>query len=457
MFAGSLTDQSTDGSRSESGRRNLFGRVSYGYMDKYLIDFNFRYDGSSNFPIGKQWGFFPGVSVAWRIAQENFMKDVSFVDDLKLRMSIGKIGNDAIAAFQDLRLYTLGNTGMSFGRSPVALNGLVAGVTPNPNITWEVAKTSNVGVDASFWNGLFGFTIDVFKQTRSNILATRDLAVPAYTGLSLPNENIGIVENKGIEIELNHTKVSGDLSWRVATNVTYARNNVVDVSEAKNVAEWKKKEGHILGATTYYHALGIFRTQAEVDAAPVYAGTRVGDLQYEDKDGNGIITANDMYTMDKTSTPEIVFGLNLSMNYKNFSLWANFAGATHVWQYYHVNARAAINQLEDVIINRYTPESMDSKYPRLPTIETMTEVSGLKSDFWLKDASYARLKTLEFGYDLPAALLSKVKIQSMRIYLNGQNLFTIDNVKWADPENTSETAAYYPQSKVYNLGVNLTF
>jgi TonB-linked SusC/RagA family outer membrane protein len=457
LFAGSLVDQAANGIRSESGRKNLFGRISYSFQDKYLIDFNARYDGSSNFPRGKQFGFFPGVSAAWRVSQENFMKDNSFIDNLKIRASIGQIGNDAIAAFQDLRLYSIGNTGMSFGSTPVALNGLVAGVTPNPNITWEVATMTNIGVDATFWNGLFGFTVDVFKQKRSNILAKRDLSIPAYTGLSLPNENIGIVENKGIEIQLNHSKVMGDFSWSASGNISYSRNKVIDISEAQNVPEWKKLEGHVLGATQYYHAIGIFRTQSEIDKAAIYPGTKVGDIQYEDKDGNGKITANDMITMDKTSIPEIFFGLNLTMGYKNFSLWANFAGAGNVWQYYLFQARVAVNSLEDVILNRYTPGSLDSKYPRLPTNGVFSEPSGLLTDFWLKNTSYARLKTLELSYTLPQNFLAKFRIQTMRLYLNGQNLFTLDNVKWADPDNTSNSVSYYPQSKIYNVGLNLTF
>ena len=386
--------------------------------------------------------------------------NVKFIDNLKLRASVGKIGNDAIPAFQYYRLYALGNSGMSFGQSPIATNGLEAGVSPNSNITWEVAKTSNIGIDASFWHGLLGFTVDMFKQTRSDILAKRNLAIPEYTGLILPNENIGVVVNKGIELELTHTKVLGDVSWRVAGNVSYSHNNVVSISESKDIVEWKKQEGHVLGATQYYHAIGIFRTQAEVVAAPIYPGTIVGDLQYQDKDDDGKITANDMYTMDKTNTPEIVFGLNFSVNYKSLSLWANFAGATRVWQYYHMNARIVVNQLQDVIVNRYTPGSTDSKYPILPTVEfnpSSAEVDGLVSDFWLKDATYARLKTLQLSYNLPQNLLSKVKIQSMKIFVNGQNLFTIDNVKWADPENTSNRSAYYPQSKIFNLGINLTF
>ena len=145
------------------------------------------------------------------------------------------------------------------------------------------------------------------------------------------------------------------------------------------------------------------------------------------------------------------------MNYKGFSIWANFAGATRVWQYFHVNARVAINQLEDVILNRYTIGSMDSKYPRLPTLETRTEVSGLGSTFWLMDASYVKLKTLEFGYDLPDKWISALKIGGIRVYANGNNLFTIDKLKWNDPESTSNTNANYPQQKVFNLGFNLNF
>ena len=458
LFAGSLVDQVANGTGSESGRKNIFGRISYSFQDKYLIDFNARYDGSSNFPKGKQFGFFPGVSAAWRVSQENFIKNnASIINDLKLRASIGQIGNDAIAAFQDLRLYSIGNTGMGFGANPVALNGLVAGVTPNPNITWEVATMANIGIDATLWDGLLGLTVDVFKQRRTNILAKRDLSIPAYTGLSLPNENIGIVQNKGIEIELSHTKVIGDFSWRVAGNISYSRNKVIDISEAQNVPEWKKLEGHVVGATQYYHAIGIFRTQEEVNSAPIYPGTKVGDIQYQDKDGDGKITANDMYTMDKTSIPEVFFGLNLNLGYKNFSLWANFAGAGNVWQYYLFQARVAVNTLQDVVLNRYTPGSMDSKYPRLPTNGVFSEPSGLQTDFWLQNTSYARLKTLELSYNLPQNFLSKLRIKSTRLYLNGQNLFTLDNVKWADPENTSNSASYYPQSKIYNLGLNLTF
>ncbi|PPL01462.1 TonB-linked outer membrane protein, SusC/RagA family [Parapedobacter indicus] len=456
LFAGDLKDQEATGTASETGRRNFFGRVSYGYKDKYLFDFNFRYDGSAIFPEGKQYGFFPGVSAAYRISEESFIKErLDFINDLKLRASWGEIGNDRVSAFQYLSTYTIGVQGYNLGQTPSLAPGLIGGVTPNPTITWEVARTTNIGLDGDLWNSALGFTVDVFKSKRSNILAKRDLAVPAYTGLVLPNENIGVVENKGIEVELSHAKRTDGFSYRVAGNISYSKNKIIDVSEASNVPDWQKAEGHIIGANNYYRAIGIFRTQEEVDASPVVLGTVVGDLKYEDINDDGVINASDMVRMDKTNIPEMIFGLNLSMDYKNFSLFANFAGQARAWQYIWTQAGLNGNSLQELIENRYRPGSMDSKYPRLPSLAA--EVNGQRSSFWLRDASFARLKTLELGYTVPQELLSRIKIKHLRVYVNGNNLFTLDKLKNFDPEGTSEAGDFYPQSKIYNLGFNLTF
>lgn len=459
LFAGSPIGQEANGAAAESGRRNLFGRVGYGFKDKYLVDFNFRYDGSANFPEGKRFGFFPGVTAAWRISEESFLKGkTKFIDDLKIRVSTGKIGNDRVPAFQYVQNYNLGSTGYNFGQTPTQSLGMVMGVIPNPNITWEVVNTSNVGMDALLWNGLFGLTVDLFTQKRSNILATRDLSIPAYTGLVLPNENIGVVENKGVEIDISHKKnLKNGLAYRIGGNFSFAKSNVIYLSDAANIPDWQKVQGKSLGSTLYYKSLGIIRTQAELDAIPKVAGTVVGDLKYDDVNGDGVITASDMMRMDRTNTPEITFGLNFSLDYKNFSLFANFAGQARAWQYYHENARLAINTREELLVNRYRPGSMDSKYPNLPLLDTRTDVSGLPSTFWLRNASFLRLKTLELGYNLPQNLLSKIKVSNLRIYLNGNNLFTVDGLKIYDPEGGDERGNFYPQNKIYNLGLNVTF
>lgn len=455
LFAGSLEDQEADGTAFETGRRNFFGRVHYDFTGKYLLDFNFRYDGSSNFPKGRRYGFFPGLSVAWRLSQENFIKDkLSFINDLKLRASIGQMGNDRINPFQFIRLYNLTNKGYNFGQPPTQSLGLTAGVTPNPNVTWEVATISNLGLDGTFWNGLLGFTVDVFKQKRSNILATRSLAIPAFTGLSLPNENIGVVENKGIEVELSHTRNIGKFSYRIAGNVAYAHNKIIDISEASNVPDWQKAEGHAIGADKYYISTGIIRTQEELDKIPIYTGTKVGDLKYEDINGDGKISAADMVRLDKTSTPQITYGINMSMNYKAFSLFANFAGAGKVWQPFRFQALLGYNVLQDLLDNRYTEGSMDSKYPTLPL---QSGVNSLSSTFWLYNTSFLRLKTLELGYDLPQSLLSRVSLNAARIYVNGSNLLTFSKMKLFDPETNDLDGFFYPQSRIYNVGVNITF
>src|SRR5699024_4564395 len=188
--------------------------------------------------------------------------------DLKLRASYGKIGNDQIEPYQYLASYLLNSNGYHFGQTPTSTLGIEPGVTPNPNVTWEAVKTVNIGLDGLFWNGLLGFSIDVFQQRRENILTKRNLEIPAYANLELPDENIGVVENKGIELEISHrNRISGgnSLSYSISGNIAFSKNNVIDVSEAQDVPNYQKAEGSILGAGLYYETLGIFRTQEEVD------------------------------------------------------------------------------------------------------------------------------------------------------------------------------------------------
>lgn len=458
LFAGDPATQQNNGSSSESARQSLLGRISYNFKEKYMIDFNARYDGSHVFPEGRRFGFFPGVSVAW-VMSEDFFRDNEFINDLKLRASVGRMGNDRISPYQFMAAYNVGLQGYHFGLPTTSQLGIVPGVTPNPNVTWEVANTQNIGLDGSFWNGGLGFSVDVFKQRRENILTKRNLEIPAYINLQLPDENIGVVENKGIEFALSHRKsLAGGLQYSVGGNIAYARNKVIDISEAQDVPAYQKAEGTILGAGLYYQALGIFRTQDEVNANPVYPGTRVGDLQYKDVNGDGLISSADMVRMAKSNIPQITFGFNTAVSYKQFSLFANFAGQAGAWQYYHQNARIAINGLADLIENRYTAGSMDSKYPILPTLSSIGgEPSGLQSTFWLQNAAFLRLKTLELGYTFSDDLVAKLRLSALRVYLNGSNLFTISKIKWFDPEGDNMRGSFYPQSKIFNLGINVSF
>lgn len=469
LFAGSGENMLADGTRREWGRQNLFGRINYNYQEKYLFETNLRYDGSYAFPKDKRWGFFPGVSVGWRLSEEGFLSGSNFLDDLKLRGSYGQMGNDQISAFQYLSMYNLSPIGTHFGGGTQGI--LLTGVAPNEHITWEVAENSNIGIDASLWNGGLGFTFEVFKQRRSNILTARSTEVPIYTGLVLPDENIGIIENKGLEISLSHrNNPSADgISYAISGNLGYAKNKILDISEPQDMPDYQKAEGSMIGAQLLYEALGIFRTQEEVDSNPVMPGTKVGDLQYRDINNDGTINAADRVRQDRGAIPELTFGLNATLSYKNFSLFANFAGQAKAWTYFHKHARTTQNSLQDLLLNRYVPGSMDSKYPILPQEDGAGEgeVSGMPSTFWLQDASFLRLKTLQVDYSLPEAFLSKFGLSSLMLFVNGSNLFTLSDIEWFDPEGTPQSSSYdgfsystgsfYPQTKVYNIGINVAF
>ena len=470
LFAGSGENMLADGTRRQWGRQNLFGRVNYNYKEKYLFETNLRYDGSYAFPKDKRWGFFPGFSVGWRLSEESFLQGSTFLDDLKLRGSYGQMGNDQINPFQYLSMYNLNPIGTHFGGGTQGI--LLTGVAPNERITWEVAENSNIGLDASLWQGGLGFSLDVFKQRRSNILTARSTEVPIYTGLVLPHENIGIIENRGFEISLSHrnnTPSTDQISYTISGNVGYAKNKIIDISEPQDMPDYQKAEGSMIGTQLLYEAIGIFRTQEEVDSNPVMPGTKVGDLQYRDINNDGTINAADRVRQDKGSIPEFTFGLNATLTYKSFSLFANFAGQTRAWTYFHKHARTTQNSLRDLLLNRYVPGSMDSKYPILPQEDGAGEgeVSGMPSTFWLQDASFLRLKTLQIDYSLPEDILSKVGLSSIMLFVNGSNLFTFSEIEWFDPEGTPQasehngfsysTGSFYPQTKVYNVGVNITF
>src|SRR5690606_38289809 len=293
LFAGSGENMLADGTRREWGRQNLFGRINYNYKEKYLFETNLRYDGSYAFPKDKRWGFFPGVSLGWRISEESFLSESNLLDDLKLRGSYGQMGNDQIDPFQYLSMYNSNPIGTHFGGGTQGI--LLTGVAPNQRITWEVAENSNLGIDASFWEGALGITFEVFKQRRSNILTARSTEVPIYTGLVLPDENIGIIENKGFEVSLTHrNNPSPDrLSYTVSGNLGYAKNKILDISEPQDMPAYQKAEGSMIGTQLLYEAVGIFRTQEQVDSNPVMPGTQVGDLQYRDINNDGTINAAD--------------------------------------------------------------------------------------------------------------------------------------------------------------------
>ena len=243
LFAGdsNKANQSNNGSSAATGRQNIFGRALYSYMNKYNLQFQFRYDGSQNFPVGKRYGFFPGVSGNWIISKEDFMKDTKWLDYLKLRASWGQMGNDKVGPYQYLTSYSFGN---NYAFNGITNQGLVQTNAPNPNITWEVAKTTDIGIEGGIFNGLLTAQFEVFRTYRSNILAQRSASVPAYTGLTLPSENIGRTKNQGFEINLSHSyHLGGEFKYTVDGNFTYAKNTVLFIDETPGFPAWQRATG----------------------------------------------------------------------------------------------------------------------------------------------------------------------------------------------------------------------
>ena len=458
LFAGDGANQQTSGSASETARKNYFGRVSYGFKDKYLLDVNVRYDGSSIFYKDSRWGFFPGASVGWRLSEEDFLKK-DYINNLKLRGSWGRIGNDRIEPFQYLSTYTF-TTGAFFGTNTNPYPGVRAGVSPNLNVTWEEVDITNIGLDADFVvsNNNFGLVFEIFKQKRNNILTKRNASIPNYTGIVLPNENIGVVENKGFELQLYYQKRKGHFSFNLSPNIAFARNKIIDIDEPENPQPWQMRTGFPIDAGLYYQAVRISLNQEDLDNNPTKPGAKIGDLIYRDMNDDGVIDARDRVRLDKTAIPEITFGMELSFEYKNWDLIALLQGQTKAWQYFYLEAGNSGNILQDWADNRYKPDNPNPKYPNLPRYNDLAVSNA--TDFFLYDASFIRLKNLQVGYNLSKNILSKISaIESARLYFSGVNLVTISKIDFIDPEGSHnlDRGQFYPMNRIFNFGINVNF
>lgn len=462
------TDASNYGSSYIITRRSYFGRISYNYSEKYLLDVQLREDGSSIFAPGKQYGFFPSAMAAWRISEESwFNKNV--VNSLKLRASYGLLGNENIAPdqapgyqyLQNLNLQTgvlstVNNAGQPYGANiPTIFWAKLA----NPNITWETAKKANIGVDLSLLNH-FNVTVDVFRETRDNILAARSLSIPGVSGISssqIPDENIGKVSNKGIEASVMYETKFNEVKFNIGGNFSFIKNKVIFLDEAPSTPFHQKVEGHPINAGLYYRSIGIYKDQAQIDASPHAPGTQPGDLILEDFDGDKKITANDRVRVDQNNIPQIVYGITLGASWKSFDVNILLQGQGNSAQYLLWESGEFGSFLKEWADNRWTPENTNASWPRAVSRPNSSNLGSYPSTFWNWNTSFIRLKNVEIGYNLPPSLLSKASIKAARFYLNGFNLLTFTRVKQIDPEGTDGSGYFYPQQKVFNVGVNVNF
>lgn len=455
------TDQTNYGSSYHFTRESYLGKLAYNYADKYLAEVQMRIDGSSTFPAGNRYGYFPSVSAGWRISKESFF-NVGFINDLKLRASYGALGNDNVGLFQYLNNY-------SFNNQFVLGSNIVPGIDltklANPQIHWEDSRKMDIGVEAVFLKN-FNLEFIYFQQKRSNILATRNASIPMVSGIVnaygagslVPSENIGKVNSAGIEATLGYNKRYKDFSFGISGNFTYAKNEIIFIDEASGVLDYQKQTGNPLNTYLLYNAIGIFRSADDIAKYPHLSVAQPGDLIYQDYNGDGQITADDQVRTKYGNIPEIVYGVLLNGSYKNLDLSVVFAGQARVSQYVLPESGTVGNFYSSWADNRWSPTNTGGSFPRVDTRTSASVNGGLyNSTFWLNDASFLRLKNVELGYNLSPNWLSKIKMQSVRFYLNAFNLFTITKVKDYDPEGNSGSGQFYPQQRIVNLGLNVTF
>jgi TonB-linked SusC/RagA family outer membrane protein len=483
LFAG--TGANTLGSANPNDiynyiNKSIVGRVNYNYKSKYLAEFSFREDGSSRFSPTKQWGFFPAGSVGWRISQEDFWKNspaLSFINDLKFRLSYGKVGDDSALAYQFLTGYRYPSNGDSNQLPPGSVfdgtfvNGVQNLGIANPNLTWFNAETYNAGFDLEAWSGLLGATFNVFRRDRSGLLGTQALSLPSVVGADLPQENLNSDRTQGFEIELNHRNHIGAFTYFVKGNVAFSRTkniNVVRAASGNSQDNWRDN-GNNRWNNIYWGqgAAGQFQSYQDILNSSQYVSRNavVGDYQYEDWNGDGIIDDHDKHPIAYNSAPLTTFGLTLGGSYKGFDFNTVWQGAANVTVSYIEQLNiplwgggSALSQFMD----RWHPAdpSADPYNPNTVWVPGHYALTGTTADvnsmFNIQDASYVRLKSAELGYSLSPGFAKKVGIKGARIFVNGYNILTFTGLKYLDPEHPSSTYGYlYPLNKTFSLGVNV--
>lgn len=452
-------DYGNGGGSYRTSRRNVFGRVNYNYLGKYLAEIQLRYDGSSVFPPGKRYGFFPGISLGWRLSEEAWFPKGNSINDLKLRASYGQLGNDRVSANQFLDNFQIKNTVLSTGNSAANVPTIEYTLLANRNITWEVAKKYNVGLNATFFKKLV-VDLDVFKENRTKILASRNISIPAVSGISsaqIPNENIGEVHNQGIETQVQYNGKQEDFTYSIGGNFSFAKNKVIFIDEAPGTLTYQRATGLPIGSDLMYKSTGVFKSQAELDAYPHVSGAGPGDLRYEDTDGDGKITPADRIRTEFNNIPQVTYGFNLGAGYKNFSLNVLFQGQARVAQYVMIESGEFSNVMQSRADDAWAPTNTNGSSPRIDS-RASTGVNGsYRNTFWLQNTAFLRLKNAEIAYTVPSKIISKLGLGGIRIYANGFNLLTFTKVKDFDPEGSDGYAYFYPQQKIYNLGVNVSF
>ena len=469
------------------GYVGLVGRVTYDYATKYMIDFNIGYNGSENFAKGKRYGVFPSFSAGWIPSAEKFWEPIKdAVSYLKIRGSWGKVGNDntngarfmylpgAWTYYQGGMVENTLNAGMNFGTNPGTGDWLQAAkelTSGNPDVTWETARKINAGLDAKFIQDRLSLGVDFFWEDRKDILVRNDAMLPAVTSLPSGYVNRGRVKNHGYELQLGWRDKVGDFNYYLNASMTFARNQIIDMLEVTPMYDYLAQTGHSVGSHRIYDLFEYYNEGTKERYMQTY-GTKMpeqgiepkpGDAIYIDRNGDGIIDANDQYWEKYTDIPEINYSLNAGFSWKGFDFSMMWVGADNVTRllgtYYRdqfgsTNTSALTQWIAD---NSWTEDNPNSLLPRISFTNRVH--NNRDSRAWLVDTKYIRLKNVELGYTINKPKWIPV-FNSVRFYVTGQNLLTFTGFKGNDPEAGYGDSGYsinYPITRVYNFGVKVNF
>jgi TonB-linked SusC/RagA family outer membrane protein len=494
LFAGNTLNQAAtqDGGNNalyNYASNSLVGRLHYDYKGKYLAEFSFRNDESSKFPPLQRSGFFPSASVAWNISEEDFWKNssaLSFIDQLKLRGSFGKLGDDNSLYLQFLQGYYYPANGSNnqvpsgsvFGSS--FINAIQNTGLPNPNITWETSRTYDAGIDFDAWKGLFGFTFDYFVRDRSGLFVADNAQVPDVLGQPLPQENLNGDRTQGFDFEVTHRSHIGKFNYNVRGTFSYARvmnTNVAESKHGNSYLDWQQDQtNRNQGIQWGLGGSGQYQNYGQIVNSPVYVGrgTVVGDYIYQDWNGDGQVDGNDNHPIaygsnpnGGTVTPQITYGLSVGGSYGGFDFNLLFQGAAKIDISYIEQLNiplwgggSALTQF----LNDWHPANpnADPYNPNTVWVPGTFAYTGTTantgSTFNFHNASYLRLKSAEIGYTLPSGFLKHIGVRGVRVFVNGYNLITWTGIKYVDPEHPTGMYGYlYPLDKLYNAGLSVKF
>lgn len=451
--AGSRENMQTTGTASEWALQSFFGRLNYSYHQRYLFEANARYDGSSRFLSSRRYGFFPSFSAGWRLSEEDFMQFIKpVVNDLKLRGSWGKLGNQNIGTYPfasnlAMGAYSMGGEVVSIA----ALNDM-----GNEEITWETTTMTNFGVDVALFRNLT-ITADWYRKVTSDILLK--LNIPLSIGLNAPYQNAGKVLNQGWELGLNYSSNIGDFNYGINASIADVHNEVLDLRGINSTDLLISREGYSINSIYALEANGYFQSQAEIDGAAKQIGILApGDIRYVNQNKDAAIT-NEDYKVIGSTIPRYTYSFNLNASFRNFSLNAFFQGVGKADGYlysYSVQPFYSGGTAHEQHKDYWREDNREAKFPRLTYGDNGNNYQP--SSFWMKSAAYLRLKNLQIAYALPQSVTGRLKLKSARVYAAGQNILTWDNF-WDgyDVEAPVGTGNRYPQVKVYTIGLDVKF